>query len=214
MARLQDFQTVTPTSSDKLLVVQSQGQGLVPYGDAILNKAPKTDLAARSITGSTNTGAEITAGTFFYLNGALVRAKRNIANGDTLTSGTNYETVTDGGLNDLSVNELVLDSSVMTFDNGVSLYSGGSNRIIYNGSLVIVQVSIKLTGAVVNSPLSISNYIPPSYRPLYNKNYNGETGLGDGKNQSFNILSSGLLKMFPCNAGTTYCIGTGVYFRG
>ena len=40
MARLQDFQTVTPTSSDKLLVVQSQGQGLVPYGSKLDSANP------------------------------------------------------------------------------------------------------------------------------------------------------------------------------
>lgn len=45
MARLQDFQTVTPTASDKLLVVQSQGQGLVSYGS-------KLDTANPTGTGS------------------------------------------------------------------------------------------------------------------------------------------------------------------
>ena len=40
MARLQDFSTVTPTSSDKLLVVQSQGQGLVPYGSKLDSANP------------------------------------------------------------------------------------------------------------------------------------------------------------------------------
>jgi len=31
MARLQDYPSVTPTSSDKILIVQSQGQGLAPH---------------------------------------------------------------------------------------------------------------------------------------------------------------------------------------
>lgn len=62
MARLQDFQTVTPTSSDKLLVVQSQGQGLVPYGSKLdsanptgsgtlaMNKKADTTLGTNSVT--------------------------------------------------------------------------------------------------------------------------------------------------------------------
>ena len=49
MARLQDFQTVTPTENDKLLVVQSQGQGLTTIGDF---KSDKMDKANPTGTGS------------------------------------------------------------------------------------------------------------------------------------------------------------------
>ena len=57
-------------------------------------------IASISITGTTNnTGATIASGTYFYLSGALVVATTAIANGATLTSGTNYEAVTAGGLN-------------------------------------------------------------------------------------------------------------------
>ena len=59
-------------------------------------------IASINITGTANnTGATIAAETFFYLNGALVVAKADIANGATLTEGTNYEAVTAGGLNAL-----------------------------------------------------------------------------------------------------------------
>ena len=51
MARLQDFPTVTPTSSDKLLVVQSQGQGLVPYGSK-LDSANPTGTGKLTMTGN------------------------------------------------------------------------------------------------------------------------------------------------------------------
>lgn len=62
----------------------------------------ESDLAAIHATGTTNTtGAAISSGTYFYLNGALVQAKANIASGATFTSGTNYAAVTAGGLNDL-----------------------------------------------------------------------------------------------------------------
>lgn len=71
-------------------------------------KADKADLASISITGTTNnTGATIPQGTFFYLSGTLVRAKADIANGATLTSGTNYEAVTDGGLNSVIKKKVV-----------------------------------------------------------------------------------------------------------
>ena len=65
-------------------------------------KADKTDLTSIIATGSTNaTGATITAGTFFYLNGTLVQAKTDIANGATFTLNTNYEYPSAGALNAL-----------------------------------------------------------------------------------------------------------------
>ena len=69
---------------------------------ATLNRMD-SDLASIKATGTTNTtGATITSGTYFYLNGVLVRAKEDIDNGLTFTSGTNYETVTAGALNELN----------------------------------------------------------------------------------------------------------------
>ena len=67
------------------------------------SKADQDDLASLNLTGTTNTtGNQIDAGTYFYLNGALVKAKTDIANGATFTDGTNYEAVTAGGLNAMS----------------------------------------------------------------------------------------------------------------
>ena len=60
------------------------------------------DLASISIWGTTNTtGSSIASGTYFYLNGNLVRAIASIANNASFTSGTNYETVSGGVLNSL-----------------------------------------------------------------------------------------------------------------
>ena len=66
----------------------------------VASLAPKIDLAAIQATGSTNaTGSTIPSGTYFYLNGNLVQALADIASGATFTSGTNYSSVTAGGLN-------------------------------------------------------------------------------------------------------------------
>lgn len=65
-------------------------------------KADKTDLTSISETGSTASQA-ISAGTFFYLEGTLVRAKTDIASGATFTLNTNYTAVSAGGLNELGV---------------------------------------------------------------------------------------------------------------
>lgn len=62
-----------------------------------------SDLTSIKAVGSTNaTGATITKGTYFYLNGKLCLAKSDIANGATFTLNTNYEVVTAGGLNSLN----------------------------------------------------------------------------------------------------------------
>ena len=61
--------------------------------------APKTDLSAVIATGTTNeTGSQIDAGTYFYLNGDYCVAKTNIAANATFTLNTNYEVVTVGGV--------------------------------------------------------------------------------------------------------------------
>lgn len=54
MARLQDFNTVTPSASDNLLVVQSQGQGLVSWGSKLDSNNP-TGTGALSINRKSNT---------------------------------------------------------------------------------------------------------------------------------------------------------------
>lgn len=64
------------------------------------NKAEKSDLASINITGTTNsTGSTIAIGTYFYLNGQLVKAKTDIAANAAFTLNTNYEVVTAGALN-------------------------------------------------------------------------------------------------------------------
>ena len=54
------------------------------------SKADKTDLSSIIQTGTTSSQS-ISAGTYFYLNDTLVRAKVAIANGATFTLNTNYE---------------------------------------------------------------------------------------------------------------------------
>lgn len=91
----------------KKIVAQNLAAGIGVLGgfaseSELSEFAPKSDLTSIIATGTTNTtGATITAGTYFYLNGTLVRALTDIASGATFTSGTNYEAVTAGGLNSL-----------------------------------------------------------------------------------------------------------------
>lgn len=90
------------------------------------SKAEKSDLASISITGTTNsTGSTITIGTYFYLNGTLVRAKAAIANGATLTKDTNYEVVTAGGLNSVPhfLTGTVTDMQALPIDGTITDYT-------------------------------------------------------------------------------------------
>ena len=79
--------------------------------------ARKADLTNLDLTGTTNTtGSTISSGTYFYLNGVLVRAKTAIASGATFTLNTNYEVVTVGGLNAVMEDATIkhIDSSTQT----------------------------------------------------------------------------------------------------
>ena len=88
----------TPTQNSKNPV--SSG-ALYSVKEALTNL--QDDLTSIYVTGTTNnTGSIIRYRHFFYLNGTLVRAMRDIANGATLTLNTNYELVPKGGLNQIS----------------------------------------------------------------------------------------------------------------
>lgn len=90
--------------------------------------ANKSDLASISITGTTNnTGATITAGTYFYLNGILVKAMTSIANGATLTENTNYTKVTAGSLNELGAYSKSSNNGIIIerYGHAVHLFTEG-----------------------------------------------------------------------------------------
>ena len=78
-------------------------------------KADKIDLASINVIGSTNTtGSVIYGGTYFYLNGLLVRAKADIATNATFTLNTNYEVVSAGALNELNPKTITATKGAIT----------------------------------------------------------------------------------------------------
>lgn len=80
MARLQDFQTVTPTASDNLLIIQSQGQGLANIGTVIgakMDKANPTGTGSLSLnrkSGTTTGSYSVTTGYNNEATGVVSRA--------------------------------------------------------------------------------------------------------------------------------------------
>lgn len=130
----------------------------VPVSSVVKSAITKveTDLASIHATGSTNTtGAKIDAGTYFYLNNVLVKAKTDIAVNASYTSGTNYETVTAGALNDLSEVETItvtpytnvvidLNKSYRCGKNGILCVKCHTTATLSYGSLFSFTSSKKL----------------------------------------------------------------------
>lgn len=86
------------------------------------DKAERDDLSTIHATGSTNTtGAQINAGTFFYLNGQFCKALTNIAANATFTEDTNYKKDTVGK-NVTALNGLI-NGSVKQYANTNTLLS-------------------------------------------------------------------------------------------
>ena len=112
------------------------------------SKADKTDLSSIIQTGTTSSQA-ISAGTYFYLNDVLVKAKVDIANGATFTLNTNYEVVTAGALNELvdAINGVIkvkvksnITAQVATANSYVSVnYDLPTDMTTYLGSVAIVR---------------------------------------------------------------------------
>ena len=85
---------VTGGTTDDLVKLDSNGK-IADAGKKVSDLAEKDDISSLIETGATASQA-ISSGTYFYLNGALVRAKTAIASGATFTENTNYESVTVG----------------------------------------------------------------------------------------------------------------------
>lgn len=133
-------------------------------------KANKSDLASISITGTTNnTGATILAGTYFYLDGTLVRAIVSIASNATFTLNTNYEVVTAGGLNSVPhfLSGTVTDMQALPTDG--TLYNYTIPEDGYYGTYAINEDVAGVVGLAIldlNSHYicSIPNTVTASYQ--------------------------------------------------
>lgn len=116
-------------------------QGLeiaVPDFVITTDEARKVDLTSIIQTGTTSSQA-ISAGTYFYLNNVLVRAKVDIASGATFTLNTNYEVVTAGALNELI--DAIAD---------INTALGYKYKLIYNSGKFTADNTVPLTDDVAN----------------------------------------------------------------
>lgn len=120
------------------------------------NSAKKLDLTDIILTGTTNTsGGTITAGTWFYLNGKLVKAKVDIASNATFTKDTNYEEKAIGEelskLNSKTdtIHYTANDISVIS-PTSVSVYSF-SDFSKRSGNMFTFNFGIEVTGSAIAS---------------------------------------------------------------
>lgn len=122
-------------------------------------KADKSDLTSIVQSGSTATQA-ISNGTYFYLNGTLVRAISAIASGATFTNGTNYEVVTAGGLNSI-ISSLSTTTATIAINSSYKYNNDATATKSWNTVMLKIPT---LTHLNANGS-SILGTIPIGYRP-------------------------------------------------
>ena len=137
--------------------------GNVNLTPANIGAPANTDLTSIIATGTTNaTGATITKGTYFYLNGTLVQAKADIASGATFTSGTNYEAVTAGGLNALQSQKVSTVGEWWTRTNWMPSAEQGVLQVSYDANTITIAFSTASKAHLENDVLFT---VPSEFRP-------------------------------------------------
>ena len=128
--------------------------GNVTAGNGLSIENIGEGLASINTTGATNTtGSTINAGTYFYLNGVLVRALADIANGASYTLNTNYEVVTAGALNELSDIYSVTEKVIGTYMGKPRyrrVYTGNLGTLVQN-TFTNIALDFQLTYRIVNA---------------------------------------------------------------
>ena len=178
---------------------------------SVVKSALMHDLANIVATGTTNTtGAAIASGTYFYLNGTLVRAKADIAVNATFTNGTNYEAVTAGGLNELKSAMDSLYTGSATITN--SAFTGSGIALFKKGNFVTFKVTLQSDNP--NAQLYTLGTVPSGFHPMVGVqlDINQENTSGA---KSFCVIrfdTDGNVYLTPsANSGTTYYRGAGCY---
>ena len=147
-------------------------------------KVNKTDLTSISQNEATATQA-IPSGTYFYLNGVLVRAKTAIASGATFTLNTNYVIKTVGD----ALNEQTTVEEISTGISGVTAYKVGK--------VVTLIVVISNMSTTINGWNDIGT-LPASLRPPVELYFSGIDNLSASltTNSSQLRIRNGVLQVY------------------
>ena len=150
--------TANETYSPMLRDARILDDTFVPYAETnqqlTVNKANRADLATLNLTGTKNTtGATITAGTYFYLNGQYCRVTQDILNNADFTENTNYKHVNIG-------DELKNRTKVTKYTAAVN--SHGDISTPFDTSVAIVSAFVTANNT---SPTQAVLLIPFMYTP-------------------------------------------------
>lgn len=169
------------------------------------------DIASINITGTTNdTGATIPQCTFFYVGGALVTAKTDIADGAPLTDGTNYEAVTAGGLNAAVAAAKTFWYYTKSADNP-TIASGNGTKILdadvtFQPGVYVISAKITVPNTY-NAVLCINIYATPTGGSAFTAVSNG----ADMGNAAIarTLTATGVVKLDAPSTISVYSLGYG-----
>ena len=187
--------------------------GTAKVNGAILGQ--KKDSASLALYGSTNTsGSTITSGTFFYLNGNLVKALANIAANASFTLNTNYKVVSIGEeLSSLNNDLNTIEDLTITHKSGWERYSESARRYGKVVEVYLFWSAINIITADANRSVLIGN-IGTNFNMIKQLvAYDGATGLVSDKYR-FYIQTNGDIYFKSTITGTNLSImGVGTFIQ-
>ena len=151
--RLRLYNKTNQTANIQATKISSSRNIEIPDKSGTL--ALESDLCSIVQSGTTATQS-ISAGTYFYLNGTLVRAVTNIQNGDTFTSGTNYISVSVGGLNDLYSHTVQVSEDNSIKSSIISKTSGDEIRLYMMTTGTENSLRLRISGSNIKLDKSTS----------------------------------------------------------
>ena len=173
---------LTSTDTDKALYAK-QGK-LLAAEDALL----EGDLA--TVQSSSTASRAFTKGEYLVLEGQLYKVTTNIANGGTITPGTNVSSCSAGGeltsLNDSFVNATTPTQITVTAGTGVTI---NSQRIYKIGRIAICEFDITTSSSLATN----SNILTGCPAAIATWEFFGEK-TSDGSTHTFYATSGGYIR--------------------
>ena len=180
--------------------------GAPPQSDTA-NAAKKADLTSVIATGATNaTGATITSGTFFYLNGTLVQALADIASGATFTENTNYEVPSAGSLNALKSALTTTEDLSVTW-NAKASYNANTCKVTRQGKLVSISAQMSMGNQSIAAGEALISGLPLAADAVINGIY----AISDTPNPKISVFYLLNGELCPREAIPSYSGGGYIY---
>lgn len=205
------YDVIAPISQHGIITSTGSGAN-IEEADNITDQIDAVNDALANLQQTGTTASQsISVGTFFYLNGSLVRAIKAIPNGATFTQNTNYKLVTAGSLNEISQKLLIATSGsgtaanqlygLFSVFNSLPLEQKINARLLGGTSLYMLRdLSIGTfsyvgnTGGEIAGHLVILNYNGTGRYAITSVRVSGEAGAYE--DISSNVLDTGYFKLY------------------